>query len=41
MDELTAMVLMTVTILAGIWLLDWATRVDDRQPRDSSKSKPS
>ena len=39
MDELTAMVLMTVTILAGIGLLDWATRVDDRQSGDSSKPK--
>ena len=32
MDELTAMILMTVTIFAGIWLLDWVCDVDDRNP---------
>lgn len=37
MDELTAMILMTVTILAGIWLLDWACGVDDRQSADAKQ----
>ena len=30
MDELTAMIFMTVTIFAGVLLLDWACEIDDR-----------
>ena len=29
MDELTAMIVLTVTIFAGILLLDWVCRIDD------------
>ena len=32
MDELTAMILLTVSVLAGIGLLDWVCDVDDRNP---------
>ena len=39
MDELTSMVLMTVTIFAGILLLDWVCRVDDAADADVSSSK--
>lgn len=33
MDELTAMICMTVTIFAGVWLLGWACDVDDRSKK--------
>ncbi len=39
MDELTAMILMTVTIFAGILLLDWVCRIDDEAADASPKSK--
>ena len=39
MDELTAMIFMTVTIFAGILLLDWVTRVNDEEAEERPPSK--
>ena len=39
MDELTAMIFMTVTIFAGVLLLDWACDVDDRASSDANTPK--
>ena len=39
MDELTAMICMTVTIFAGVLLLDWVCDIDDRQS-SASKTPP-
>lgn len=36
MDELTAMIFMTVTIFAGVLVLDWACTIDDKQTPDST-----
>ena len=35
MDELTAMIVMTVVIFAGILLLDWVCRIDDAAAADA------
>ena len=39
MDELTAMIVMTVTIFAGVLLLDWACKVDDRSSDANAPKK--